>query len=312
MPMLYNYSDDMQFIKYYMKSHVMTRNLRKFETLLDEKDKFHIDFIEFFFTDKKIYEQFQLDFEDEDPKTTIFGAFVEHHQQNVFNFRPWFDSKTHALNKPWMYKDLYKMEDYLLRMTYLDETYLNDIFNVSFYNIAEWPKLMKTRIKLSQLKSLFNAYEGDFVENVRFLPSNSGIYRGDTERDHEIQARINAYWANVLKDINHHEFSEMGLSATKGMPVFSYAYGFYIPLLIVGLHFWETFGFHSNLIDPIPPMVGYLVSTFRYIDLGFSTWGYEYRSFFCKSFNGRYYNKRVWYWYYFKLFRSKLSAMNNL
>jgi hypothetical protein len=31
------------------------------------------------------------------------------------------------------------------------------------------------------------------LEETKFLPSNTGIYRGDTETDYEIQQRVDGY-----------------------------------------------------------------------------------------------------------------------
>jgi hypothetical protein len=41
---------------------------------------------------------------------------------------------------------------------------------------------------------LFDAYDPDRTfEETKFLPDNTGIYRGDTETDQEFQARVNDY-----------------------------------------------------------------------------------------------------------------------
>jgi len=55
--------------------------------MLNEKEKFRLDFTEFFFTDKEFYDSFLSNFEHQD-KLTVFGAFLEHRYQNLFNFRP--------------------------------------------------------------------------------------------------------------------------------------------------------------------------------------------------------------------------------
>jgi hypothetical protein len=48
-------------------------------------------------------------------------------------------------------------------------------------------------------------------------------------------------------------------------------YGIYGPLIIVGGQFIEAFHFHSNFLDVIPLMFGYIFSAFQYIDMEFST-----------------------------------------
>jgi hypothetical protein len=41
---------------------------------------------------------------------------------------------------------------------------------------------------------LYDAHDpNQTFEETMFLPNNTGIYRGDTERDHEFQARVNEY-----------------------------------------------------------------------------------------------------------------------
>jgi len=53
---------------------------------------------------------------------------------------------------------------------------------------------MRTKIKLEQLQELFNAFDPfTMLEETQFLPSDSGIIRGDTETDYEIQQRVNHY-----------------------------------------------------------------------------------------------------------------------
>jgi hypothetical protein len=49
-------------------------------------------------------------------------------------------------------------------------------------------------------------------------------------------------------------------------------YGIYGPLIIVGGQFIEAFHFHSNFLDVLPLMFGYIFSAFQYIDMEFSTW----------------------------------------
>src|SRR5687768_2568475 len=100
------------------------------------------------------------------------------------------------------------MEDFFFKMSYLDETYLNNLLNVTFYNSCEWPTLMRTKIKYEQLKGLYNVYRGDELENIEFFPTNTGIYRGDVERDHEIQGRVNSYWTTVLRDTGKDDVNE--------------------------------------------------------------------------------------------------------
>jgi hypothetical protein len=53
---------------------------------------------------------------------------------------------------------------------------------------------MRTKIQLDQLQALFDAFDPfTMLEETQFLPSNSGIIRGDTETDYEIQQRVNHY-----------------------------------------------------------------------------------------------------------------------
>jgi hypothetical protein len=55
--------------------------------MLNEKEKFRLNFTEFFFTDKEFYYKFLTNFDHQDP-STVFGSFIEHRYQNIFNFRP--------------------------------------------------------------------------------------------------------------------------------------------------------------------------------------------------------------------------------
>ena len=273
MPFLYMYCDDVKYIQYYMKNiGKMRTNLWKLETLLNDKEKFRLDFTEFFFTDKQFYEKFISEFQCQDA-TTVFGAFIEHRSQNVFNFRPWYSSETFTLYKPGIYQRLYKWEDYFLKLTEWDEKYFNNIFNLTFYNTFEWPILMRTKIQLDQLQALFDAFDPfTMLEETQFLPSNSGIIRGDTETDYEIQQRVNHYWTTVIKGMNDDYHNELGLFTTKVMPLFSYLYGIYLPLILVSVQFFDTFNIHSNFLDFLPPLFSYIFSTFGYIDMNFSTW----------------------------------------
>jgi len=273
MPMLYQYCDDIAFIKHYTTNiGKMRRNLWKFETLLNEKEKFRLNFTEFFFTDKEFYDKFLTNFDHQDP-TTIFGAFIEHRYQNIFNFRPWYTNPTHTLHKPWMFKKFYKAEDYFLKLTQWDEKYFTDLFNLTFYNVFEWPLLLRTKIQLDHLKTLFNAWDKfSMLEDTQFLPSNSGIIRGDTETDYEIQQRVNHYWTTVIRRMDDDFHNEIGLFTEKVTPLYSYLFGVYLPLVIVSAQFFDTFSFHSNFLDFLPPLFGYIFSTFRFIDLEFSTW----------------------------------------
>jgi len=275
MPYLYNYCEDSKYIKYYMENiGKMRTNLWKLETLLNEKEKFGLDFTEFFFTDKAFYDKFILEFSSQET-TTVFGAFIEHRVQNVFNFRPWYTDPTHILYRPGMYEWFYEWEDYFAKLTEWDEKYFNNIFNLTFYNTFEWPILMRTKIKLEQLQELFNAFDPfTMLEETQFLPSNSGIIRGDTETDYEIQQRVNHYWTTVLKKVTNikHNDNELGLFTTKVTPIFSNIYGIHLPLIIISVQFSDAFYFHSNLLDFLPPLFSYIFSTFSNIDMEFSTW----------------------------------------
>ena len=272
MPYLYLYCDDIEFIKYYMKNiGKMRTNLWKFETLLNEKEKHGLNFTEFFFTDKVFYEKFIDEFGSE--PLTVFGAFIEHRIQNVFNFKPWYRKNTFVLYKPGIYKRFYKWEDYFLKLSKWDEKYFNNLFNLTFYNVFEWPLLIRTKIQLEQLQSLFDAFDPfTMLEETEFLPSNTGIIRGDTETDYEIQQRVNHYWTKVIKRTNDDFHNELGLFTIKVTPLGSYLYGIYTPIIIVSAQFFDTFNFHANLLDFIPPLFSYIFSMFRYVDMEFSTW----------------------------------------
>jgi hypothetical protein len=54
--------------------------------MLNDKEKHGLNFTEFFFTDKVFYDKFIEEFGPE--PLTVFGAFIEHRIQNVFNFKP--------------------------------------------------------------------------------------------------------------------------------------------------------------------------------------------------------------------------------
>ena len=275
MPFLYTYCDDVKYVQYYMKNiGKMRTNLWKLETLLNDKEKYGLDFTEFFFTDKQFYDKFISEFQCQDA-TTVFGAFIEHRSQNLFNFKPWFTKNTFILYRPNIYESFYKWEDYFLKLTQWDEKYFNNIFNLTFYNTFEWPILMRTKIQLEQLQALFDAFDPfTMLEETQFLPSNSGIIRGDTETDYEIQQRVNHYWTKVIKKANDDDsyHNELGLFTSKVMPLFSYLYGIYLPLILVSVQFFDTFNFHSNLLDFLPPLFSYIFSTFSNIDMNFSTW----------------------------------------
>lgn len=273
MPFLYTYCDDTKYIEYYMKNiGRMRTNLWKLETLLNDKEKHGLNFTEFFFTDKQFYEKFISEFQCQDADT-VFGAFIEHRSQNLFNFKPWFRSNTFLLYRPNIYEDFYKWEDYFLKLTQWDEKYFNNIFNLTFYNTFEWPILMRTKIQLEQLQELFDAFDPfTMLEETQFLPSDSGIIRGDTETDYEIQQRVNHYWTKVIKKTNDDYHNELGLFTSKVMPLFSYLYGIYLPSILVSVQFFDTFNFHSNFLDFLPPLFSYIFSTFSNIDMEFSTW----------------------------------------
>ena len=110
------------------------------------------------------------------------------------------------------------------------------------------------------------------LEDTQFLPTNSGIIRGDTETDYEIQQRVNHYWTTVIRRMDDDFHNEIGLFTEKVTPLYSYLFGVYLPLVIVSAQFFDTFSFHSNFLDFLPPLFGYIFSTFRFIDLEFSTW----------------------------------------
>lgn len=193
---------------------------------MNDKEKYGLNFTEFFFTEKEFYENFIWEFQYQDP-TTIFGAFIEHRSQNLFNFKPWYTKNTFILHRPGIYEDFYKWEDYFLKLTEWDEKYFNNIFNLTFYNTFEWPILMRTKIQLEQLQELFDAFDPfTMLEETQFLPSDTGIIRGDTETDYEIQQRVNHYWTTVIKKTDDDYHNELGLFTSKVMPLFSYLYVF--------------------------------------------------------------------------------------
>jgi len=45
-----------------------------------------------------------------------------------------------------------------------------------------------------------------------------------------------------------------------------------LPSILVAVQFFDTFNFHSNYLDFLPPLFAYIFSTFSYIDMDFSTW----------------------------------------
>jgi hypothetical protein len=71
--------------------------------------------------------------------------------------------------------------------------------------------------------------------------------------------------------MNDDYHNELGLFTTKVMPLFSYLYGIYLPLILVSVQFFDTFNIHSNFLDFLPPLFSYIFSTFGYIDMNFST-----------------------------------------
>jgi hypothetical protein len=53
---------------------------------------------------------------------------------------------------------------------------------------------MRTKIQLEQLQELFDAFDPyAMLEETEFFPSDTGIIRGDTETDYELQQRVNHY-----------------------------------------------------------------------------------------------------------------------
>jgi hypothetical protein len=87
MPLLYDYCDDTFFIKNYMAMGPgFRRHFWKLETMLNEKFKHKIDFVELYFTEPKFYEKFYDTFLPDD--ITVFGKFMEHRYDHSFTFRP--------------------------------------------------------------------------------------------------------------------------------------------------------------------------------------------------------------------------------
>ena len=269
MPLLYEFCDHPNFIKHYMSNDIsQRRNIWKMETFLDEKLDHKIDFVELYFTDPELHEEFTDTFLPDD--VTLFGKFFEHRMNHLFVFKPWFGN-THVLNKPWINDSLFNMEDYFLKLSKWDEKYFNNIFNFTFFHVFEWPQLLKTKIQIEQLYALHDAHDPDQnFEETEFMPTNTNIMRGDTERDHEFQLRVNDYWRKVLVPIDDIH-SELGLFIYKFYPSFPLIW-VYLPAIITGGHFWEAFSSHANLLDPVPVLFSYILILFQYINIDFSTY----------------------------------------
>ena len=79
MPFMLKYCDDPVFVKKSISKldDKMWRYLFKFRTLMDEKDIFQIEFVEFFFTEPDFYEFFLDEFGEEEG-SSLFGPFIYH------------------------------------------------------------------------------------------------------------------------------------------------------------------------------------------------------------------------------------------
>lgn len=275
MPFMMRYCDDPVFIKNSVSklNDKMWRYLFKFRTVINEKEKFQIEFIEFFFTEPDFYDFFFEEFGDEE-HSPLIGPFVYHFMYNWPYFTPF--SETLSINRGTKYRHYYAMEDYMSWLSKVDDKYFGNLVNFSFGNTIQWPKYMRTRIGMGDLKKLFNVKDDNAnqVEATLFLPFfGKNFVQGDLETDLELQARVNAYWETTLTKENDF-YNRIGYQTTSFQLLMPQAYMVYVPCFAIWFHFPEVIADSGNDVDLASVLYSAIVVMLSKLDLWFFVeWG---------------------------------------
>lgn len=195
---MYTYAPDGIFIEAHVKNNPILRYLRKVHTLLDEKEKFKIDFVEFFFCDPDFYDGLLDDFGAlSDKENSFYHNLATSTLRNPVIYRPVYDVSSFSRKN--FYERCFRAEERLLNLSKIDSKYFGNIVNFTFFNQMEWPKIQRTRITLDHLLDLFNAWDRtQMLEEVPFLPS-SKAFTGEEVNPKYIELYVYNYFSSVIK-----------------------------------------------------------------------------------------------------------------